>query len=166
MSFALTRERKEEADVILKRYPVKRAALLPILWLVHEQEGYISDEAIEFVATFLDLSPAEVFGAVTFYTMFGRKPVGRHHIQVCTNICCKLRGADWLLNYVKEKLGIDVGASTEDKKFYLSTVECLGSCGTAPMMRIDNDYYENLNEEKVDEILKNLTTKTQRHKEK
>lgn len=156
MAFTFSRERKEEADVILKRYPVKRAALLPVLWLVHDQEGYISDEAIEFVASYLDLSPAEVFGAVSFYTMFQRKPAGRHHIQVCTNVCCKLRGADWLLSYVKEKLGIDEGTSTEDGKFHLSTVECLGSCGTAPMMQIDNDYYENLNAEKVDQILDGL----------
>lgn len=156
MGFSFTRERKEEADVILKRYPVKRAALLPVLWLVHEQEGYISDAAIEFVASYLDLTPAEVLGAVSFYTMFGRKPAGRHHIQVCTNVCCKLRGADWLLDYVKEKLGIEAGAATEDGKFYLSTVECLGSCGTAPMMQINNDYYENLNAEKVDRILTTL----------
>lgn len=156
MTFALDKLRTEEADVILKRYPTKRAALLPILWLIQEQEGCVSGEAMEFVASFLELSPAEVMGAVSFYTMFQRKPIGRHHIQVCTNVCCKLRGADWLLGYVQEKLGVKAGQTTPDGKFHLSTVECLGSCGTAPMMQIDKDYYENLNLEKVDRILAGL----------
>ena len=97
-----------------------------------------------------------MLGVVTFYTMFAKKPAGRHHIQICTNLCCKLKGADWLLGYVKEKLGIDAGQTTADKKFHLSTVECLGSCGTAPMMQIDNDYYEELNAEKVDKIFSGL----------
>lgn len=153
MKFELSKQRKEEAAVIVKRYPTKRSALLPLLWLIKEQEGYVSNEAIEFAADYLDLSCAEVMGVVSFYTMFTRQPIGKHHIQVCTNLCCKLKGADWLLSYIKKKLGVKVGETTKDNKFYLSTVECLGSCGTAPMMQIDNDYYENLDAGKVDAIL-------------
>lgn len=156
MAFAFSKERRAEAEEIVKRYPLKRAALLPLLWLVQEQEGYVSDDAVKFLAGFLGISEADVLGVVTFYTMFAKKPAGRHHIQICTNLCCKLRGADWLLGYVKEKLGIDAGQTTADKKFHLSTVECLGSCGTAPMMQIDNDYYEELNAEKVDRIILNF----------
>lgn len=137
----------------MKCYPVKRAALLPILWLVQEQEGYVSDEAVKFVSRFLEISTADVWGVVTFYTMFQRKPIGRHHIQVCTNLCCKLRGADWLLEHLKKKLGIDVDQTTDDGMFHLSAVECLGSCGTAPMMQIDNDYYENLDEAAINRII-------------
>ncbi len=156
MAFSLTKERQVEAEDVLKRYPTKRAALLPVLWLVQEQTGYVPAEAVEFAAKFLDITTTEVWGVVTFYTMFNRKPIGRHHIQICTNLCCKLKGADWLLGYVKEKLSIKVGETTRDKKFQLSTVECLGSCGTAPMMQIDNDYYENLDAEKVDKIISQL----------
>lgn len=156
MEFSFTKERRAEAEDILKRYPTKRAAILPILWLVQEQEGYVSADAAKFVAEFLDITTTEVWGVVTFYTMFNRKPIGRHHIQICTNLCCRLKGADWLLAYVKEKLDINVGDTTPDKKFQLSTVECLGSCGTAPMMQIDNDYYENLDAEKVDKVIGGL----------
>jgi NADH-quinone oxidoreductase subunit E len=153
MSFSLTRDHINEANDILKRYPTKRAALLPVLWLVQEQEGYVPDDAVTYVAQLLDLAPAEVWGVVTFYTMFQKKPIGRHHIQVCTNMCCRLRGADVVLSHLKKRLGVGVGESTPDGKFHLSTVECLGSCGTAPMMQIDNDYYENLDAEKIDKII-------------
>ena len=156
MAFALSKERRTEAEDILKRYPVKRAALLPVLWLIQDEAGYVSDDAVRFVANFLGISEADVLGVLTFYTMFARKPAGRHHVQVCTNLCCRLKGADWLLSYLRDKLGIDVGGITPDGKFHLSTVECLGSCGTAPMMQIGNDYYENLDSEKVDRIISNL----------
>lgn len=153
MPFSFTKEQKERAEEMVKRYPVKRAALLPLLWMVQEKDGYVSDGAVKFLAGFLEISPADVWGVATFYTMFGRKPAGRHHVQVCTNLCCRLKGADWLLRYLKNKLDVEVGATTKDGKFHLSTVECLGSCGTAPMMQIDDDYYEELDAEKVDRII-------------
>lgn len=156
MVFQFSKENRLQAEGIVKRYPTRRAALLPILWLIQEQEGYVSDDAVKFVAEFLEISPADVWGVVTFYTMFQQKPIGKHHVQVCTNLCCKLRGADWLLEYVKRKLDVDVGQTTPDGKFHLTTVECLGSCGTAPMMQIDNDYYENLDGEKVNRIIMNF----------
>ena len=156
MSFEFNKEKEEKLQEILKRYPEKRAALLPALWLAQEQEGWISEEAMETIAQRLDLTPAFVFGTVTFYTMFNRKPIGRHHIQVCDSICCCLRDAKGTVDYLKKKLNIKVGETTPDGKFHLSTVECLGSCGTAPMMQINNDYYEDLTEEKIDKILNSL----------
>jgi len=108
------------------------------------------------VAEVMDLPPTEVASVASFYTMFNRQPVGENLIQVCTNISCSLLGAEHIVEYLKNKLGIDVGETTPDNKFTLVTVECLGSCGTAPMMQINDTYYENLTEEKIDQILAEL----------
>lgn len=154
MAFTLSNEREKELREIIKRYPNTKAALLPVLWLVQEEAGYISDEAVFYVSKLLDMPSAEVFGALTFYTMFNRKKIGRHHIQVCTNICCWLKGSKDILEYLKARLGIDVNQTTEDGKFTLGTVECLGACGGAPVMMMDLEYYEDLTPGKIDEILK------------
>ena len=154
--FTLNLKREEELRKIITRYPNVRAALLPALWLVQEEAGFVSDEAIEYVARELDISAADVYGTVTFYTMFNRRKIGRHHIQVCRNICCWLRGSEQILEYLKAKLGIDVKETTKDGMFTLGTVECLGACGTAPVMQIDNEYYENLTQGKIDSILENV----------
>lgn len=151
--FTLTSERKRKAEEILSAYPEKRAALLPILWLVQEQEGWVPPSAAGAVAELAGVTEAEVMEVASFYTMFMRRPVGRNHIQVCAGVCCRLRGSDWLLGYLKEKLGVGVNETTPDGEFHLSTVECLGSCGTAPMMQVGDDYYENLDAARVDEIL-------------
>jgi NADH-quinone oxidoreductase E subunit len=108
------------------------------------------------VAEVMELPPTEVASVTSFYTMFNRQPVGENLIQVCTNISCSLLGAEHIVEYIKNKLGIDVGETTPDNKFTLVTVECLGSCGTAPMMQVNDTYYENLTEEKVDRILAEL----------
>ena len=107
-------------------------------------------EAIEYVATLMEQTPARVHGVVSFYTMFNMKPIGRHHIQVCRTLSCALGGAEKMTAFIKQKLGIEIGQTTADGRFTLSEVECLASCGTAPMMQINDEYYENLNEEKVD----------------
>lgn len=146
MSFEFTKENKAKFDEYVKRYPQKRAALLPALWLVQEQQGWISKEAMEYLAKLLELTPAHVYETATFYTLFNKKPIGRHHIQVCNSVCCWLRGSEQSVDYIQKKIA-------GDPKFHLSTVECLGSCGTAPMMQVGNDYYENLTEEKIDQIL-------------
>lgn len=156
MAFQLTKDREAKAREIIARYPKKRAAMLMVLWLVQEQEGWVSEAACDYVAHLLEVTAGDVYDVVSFYTMYNRKPIGKHHIQICNNCCCRLRGADWLVRYVKQKLGVNVGESTSDGKFHLSTVECLASCGTAPMMQINNDYYENLTAEKVDKILETL----------
>lgn len=151
--FKFMKDREERARDLAALYPEKRSALLPVLWLVQEQEGWVPPEAASVVGEAIGISAAEVEEAVSFYAMFGRAPIGRHHIQVCTGPCCSLRGAGWLVGYLEEKLGVEAGDTTHDGKFHLSTVECLASCGTAPMMRIDDDYFENLDSGKVDGIL-------------
>src|SRR6476660_6338185 len=115
--------------------------------------SYIGPEAIEYVAKLMGQAPARVRGIVSFYTMYNMKPIGRHHIQVCRTLPCALRGAEKVTTFLSQKLGIKPGQTTEDGRFTLSEVECLASCGTAPMMQINDDYYENLTEEKINQIL-------------
>ena len=130
--------------------------MLPALWKVQEQEGSISLEAMAAVAKYLGVHVSRVYGVVTFYTMFHHEPIGRYHIQLCKTLSCALCGKGEILEHLKERLGIDVGETTEDGRFTLSQVECLGSCGTAPVMQVNDTLYENLTPEKVDEILKEL----------
>ncbi len=126
------------------------------LYIAQEQNGYISNEVIKEVAEILEVTAEEVLGVVTFYTMYHQKPMGKNHIQVCTNVSCMLRGGYEIWNQVKEKLGIDNMGVTGDQKFSLEEVECMGSCGTAPMIAVNEDYYENLTQEKVEELINSL----------
>ena len=130
--------------------------MLPVLYLAQEEFGHLSHEAIAYIAKLMDQPPARVHGVVSFYTMFNVKPIGRYHIQVCRTLSCALRGAENVTGWIKKTLGIEVGQTTADGRFSLSEVECLASCGTAPMMQINDDYYENLTEEKIAEILQSL----------
>jgi NADH-quinone oxidoreductase subunit E len=156
MSFSLTPERERELAEILTRYPTKMAACIPALHLCQEQHGYIDDDVITWVANRLNLSPAHVKGVVTFYTLFNQKKVGKHQIWVCRTLPCALRGAGDLLAHCEKRLGIKAGETTPDGKITLRTAECLASCGTAPMMQVDKDYYENLTPAEVDKILDRL----------
>ena len=151
-----SRDAKKAMDDILKRYPDKKSAMLPVLHLAQDEFKVLSDDVIEYLSDIMGFSPAYIKGVVTFYKLFNTKPVGKYHIQLCTNISCSLLGSEDILAYLKEKLGLNEGEVSSDGKFSLTTVECLGSCGTAPVMQINNTYYENLTKEKVDEILKNL----------
>lgn len=151
--FTFSEEEKARLEEIIRRYPIRRAALLHVLWFVQERDGFISLDAMKAVAEMIGVSPAFVYGVVSFYTMFNQERVGRHHIRVCTGISCALRGGDRILEHLKKRLGIDVGETTSDGNFTLSTAECLGSCGTAPVMMVNGEYYENLTEEKVDRLL-------------
>jgi NADH-quinone oxidoreductase subunit E len=130
--------------------------MLPVLYLAQQEFGHIGPEAIDYVAELMGQSPARVYGVVSFYTMFNMKPIGRYHIQVCRTLSCALGGAEKVTNFLRGKLSIDCGQTTSDGKFTLSEVECLASCGTAPMMQINDEYYENLTEEKITEILEGL----------
>lgn len=159
MNFQFTEENLQKINEILKKYPLKKPAVMPVLYLAQEQNGFISNEVIKEVANILEITPEEVLGVVTFYTMYHQEQMGKYHIQVCTNVSCLLRGGYDLYNRVKEKLGIDNMQVTEDKIFSLEEVECMGSCGTAPMIAVNEDYYENLTKEKVDEILDSLKNK-------
>ncbi len=156
MSFAFSESSLRELEKIMSRYPTKEAAILPALHVAQKQEGYVSDEAIVGVAELLGFSPARIEGVATFYTMYNRKPVGRYHVQICRNIACSILGAEHLIDHVSKKLGIRPGETTADGRFTLTRVECLGSCGTAPVMQINDDYHENLTEEKIDAILGGL----------
>jgi NADH-quinone oxidoreductase subunit E len=156
MTFALTPERETKLEQILARYPTKMAATIPLLHLCQEQNGWISEEILEWVARRLDLSAAHVKGVATFYTLFNKQPVGRHQVWVCRTLSCALRGADGLLHHCEKRLGIHTGETTRDGKITLRTAECLASCGTAPMIQVDRDYHENLTTERVDAILDRL----------
>ena len=158
-NFKFSEENLQKIDNILKKYPVKKPAVMPVLYLAQEQNGFISNEVIREVASILEMTPEEVLGVVTFYTMYHQKPMGKYHIQVCTNVSCMLRGGYDLYDKVKEKLGIDNMQVTDDQTFSLEEVECMGSCGTAPMIAVNEDYYENLTKEKVVEILDSLKNK-------
>ena len=146
----------KEFEAIVARYPKKEAAMLPVLYLAQREFGHVGPEAIDYVAALMEQSPARVYGVVSFYTMFNMKPIGRHHIQVCRTLSCALRGAEMVTSTIKGKLGIEPGQTTPDNRFTLSEVECLASCGTAPMMQVNDDYYENLTEGKISEILDSL----------
>jgi NADH-quinone oxidoreductase E subunit len=143
-------------DAIVARYPVPKAALLPVLWAVQEHDGWIKSEAEAWVADRLGVSAAHVHGAVTFYTMYKQRAMGKYHIQVCTTLSCMLRGCDDLMQHLRSKLGIHEGQVTPDGKFSLVRVECLGSCGTAPMLQLNDDYHEDLTLQKVDQLLDGL----------
>ena len=148
----------KEIEDILARYPVKRSALIPLLYVAQRDKGYVTEEAMTEIAGLLKLTPPQVYETITFYTMFNLKPVGKFHIQVCKSLMCALVGSDTIIGWIKTKLGIGPGETTTDGLFTLSAVECLASCGTAPMMQINDDYYERLTEEKLDRILADLKT--------
>lgn len=156
MNIEFTSENKKEFEKLLTHYPNKRAAMLPTLWIAQKQFGWISQKVMEYVAVLLDVPPIKVYEVVTFYTMFNQKQVGKYHIQLCRTLSCELCGKGEILNHLKKKLGVGIGETSTDAKYTLSEVECLGSCGTAPMMQVNNDYYENLTPLKVDEILNGL----------
>ena len=156
MEFKFTEENISRIEQEIKKYPEKKPAVMATLYIGQEQNGFISNKVITETAKILDITPEEVLGVVTFYTMFHQKQMGKYHIQVCTNVSCMLRGGYEIWDQVKDKLGIDHLGVTEDHQFSLEEVECMGSCGTAPMIAVNEDYYENLNKEKVEEILSSL----------
>ena len=156
MAFKFTPENLDRIEQETKKYPVRKPAVMAVLYIGQEQNGYISLEVIKEVAEVLGMTTEEVLGVVTFYTLYHQKQMGKYHIQVCTNVSCMLRGGYEIWNQVKDKFGIDHMEVTTDQKFSLEEVECMGSCGTAPMIAINEDYYENLSKEKVEEILESL----------
>jgi NADH-quinone oxidoreductase subunit E len=146
---------KEKTD----RYPKRKSGVLPALTIAYRQVGHLNEQIYREIAKAINVPYVEVAEAATFYTMFPKQPVGKYLIQVCHNISCALLGADSLIGYLEQKLEITKGETTKDGLFTLISVECLGSCATAPMMQINNDFYENLTREKVDKILLELKGK-------
>jgi len=156
MSFVFNADNLKKIEKLRKRYPSPKALTLPLLWLVKEQDGYISLDSIEEIAIYTTRPSMEIYKTATFYSMFNFEANGKYHIQVCKTLSCALCGQKEILNYLKEILNINVNDKSEDGKFSLVEVECLGSCGTAPMMQINSNNHENLTVEKIDEILKEL----------
>jgi NADH-quinone oxidoreductase E subunit len=138
---------------ILTRYPNTQAALLPVLWLCQERWGWVSTGMTRAIAERLGLSPAFVEGVVTFYTMFQRRPPGRYLLQICSTLSCQLCGTGDLVGHLKQRLGIDFGETTPDGRFTLVDVQCLGACGEAPVVQVNNDYYTELTVDRLDALL-------------
>ncbi len=156
MALEFSPESWKSFEEVVGRYPKKEAALIPVLALAQKEFGYLSLEAMEYVAKIMELPAARVYSVVSFYTMLNLKPVGKYHIQVCRTLPCALMGAERVTTHLKKRLGVQTGETTPDGKFTLTEVECLASCGTAPMMQVNENYYENLTEEKLDEIFGDL----------
>jgi NADH-quinone oxidoreductase subunit E len=153
MAFSLSPEREQQVDEVLTRYPERRAALLPVLWLCQRQNGWISPEVVDYVSERLGLSTAIVKGVVTFYTMFFDEPVGENVVWVCRTLSCDLRGGRTIQDRLEHKLGCTAGHTSSDGKFTLLKAECLAACGQAPMVQINDYYYENLDVETLDRII-------------
>ncbi|NNE98838.1 MAG: NAD(P)H-dependent oxidoreductase subunit E [Pyrinomonadaceae bacterium] len=145
----------EEMRSHLGKYPEgrQRSALIPLLFVIQRERGYLDNPGINFLAKFLDLEVTDVWETATFYSMFNLKKIGKHHIQVCKTLSCRIMGEPEITGHICDKLGIKPGETTEDEKFTVTRVECLGSCGTAPMLQVGFDYYEDLTIEKVDKML-------------
>jgi NADH-quinone oxidoreductase subunit E len=151
---------QNQFDELLKKYPQKRSALIPMLLCSQEEFGFITDECIEQISKRLGLPPIDIREVISFYSMLRLKPAGKFHIQVCTNISCLLLGGENLLHHISKKLGIKPGEVTPDRLFSLAEVECLGACCNAPAMQINYQYYEDLTLSKVDQILDQLQSKS------
>lgn len=154
-----TEEVRAEIDKHIAKYPTdwKQSACMPALTAVQEMNGgWLTQELMDQVAAYLDMPPIAVYEVATFYSMYEHKPVGRNKICLCTNVSCMINNADGILAHLKQRLGIGLGEVTEDGKFSLKEVECLGACGGAPMMQIGDHYYENLTPEMIDTILEGL----------
>ncbi len=146
----------QQINKLIAKYPVRRSALIPSLHLAQEEVGYISHDVVREISSIFELTPNEVYEVVSFYTMLFKAPVGKYVLQVCTNISCLLCNSEGILTHLQKRLGIKPGETTPDKRFTLLEVECLASCGTAPVIQINDDYHENLTPEKLDRILDSL----------
>ena len=156
MGFKLTEEFKARAEKICAKYPRRDAALIPLLQEMQREAGYVAEEGMDALALLLGLPYSRVKAVTTFYTMFNLEPVGKYHLQVCRNISCHMAGAEGLLGRLRAKLAIEEGETTKDGLFTLSAVECLGACGAAPVMQVNEKYFEKLDEAKLDALLEEL----------
>jgi NADH-quinone oxidoreductase subunit E len=150
---------------MIARYPEgkQKSALIPLLHLAQaEFDGWLSVETMDYVASLLNIQPVEVYEVASFYSMFNLKPVGKCHIEICRTSSCMIRGAEEIVAHLERKLNIKVGETTPDGMFTLKTVECLGSCGTAPMMQVGADFFENLTKDKTDSLLEKFRNENRR----
>jgi NADH-quinone oxidoreductase subunit E len=154
----LSPENLDIALEILARYPVKKSALIPLLHLAQEQDGWVADDAMEHIAELVECTPAEVIGTCTFYEMFKRKPVGRYMVNVCTNISCQLLGGEELLHHAEHSLGIKAGGTTRDGLFTIEDVECIAACTEAPCLQINYRYFHRITNDEFDQVIDDLRT--------
>jgi NADH-quinone oxidoreductase subunit E len=152
-------EFEQRFSEMLTHYPVKRSVLVPSLLYAQDEVGYISDEVIAEFASRLDLTELEIRNVLSYYSMLTTKPRGKYNVQVCTNICCMLRGAEELFDHAKQKLGVGHKMTTPDRTFTLEEVECIGACSWGPAMQVNYDFHENLDEEKFDKIIDGYAAK-------
>ncbi len=152
----LSKDFYEKMKKLEPRYPTKVALLLPALHAAQEEAGWLPQEALEEIAEYIGIHPAQVREVASFYTMYNLKPVGKYHLKICTNVACCLRGAEKLVEHCEKKFDIKCGETTGDKKFTIYEEECLGACGTAPAMMLNDDYHENLDVQKLEQILEAL----------
>ena len=145
--------RAAQIEAAMKKYPVPRSALMPVLWMIQEEQGWISAEAMEVAADICGVLPAEAQEMVTFYTMYNREPVGKFVLRVCNTLPCALCGSEGLIDYLKEKLGVGLEQMTEDGLFTIKKVECLGACSEAPLMLVNKKVEARLTRKKVDELI-------------
>ncbi len=143
----------DEMKKLEPRYPTRVALLLPALHAAQDETGWLPPEVLEEIGAYIGIHPAQVKEVASFYTMYNLKPVGKYHLKVCTNVACCLRGADELVEHCEKKFDIKCGETTKDRKFTLMEEECLGACGTAPAMMLNNDYHENLTIQRLDQLL-------------
>jgi NADH-quinone oxidoreductase E subunit len=151
-----TEENLKKVKDLKTKYPTAKALTLPVLWIAQEQFGWVSTDVMKYISELIQIPYSHVYSVATFYTMYNKKPVGKYHIQICTNISCQLLGAEKLADHLCKKLNVKKGEITSDGKYSVSEVECLGSCGTAPTMQVNDDYFENLTPEKIDSIIDKL----------
>jgi len=149
-------EVEAEIDRHIAKYPVRRSAIIPLMFIVQRERGYLDPPGVQYLANRLQLRVTDIWEVATFYSMLQTKPIGKYHLQICKTLSCKIMGEGKITDHVCRKLGIKPGETTPDGKFTVSLVECLGSCGTAPMFQLNFDYHENLTPERVDQILDSL----------
>ena len=156
----LSSENLETAHEIIARYPVKKSALIPLLHLAQEQDGWVTDDAMAHIAELVEVTPAEVIGTCTFYEMFKRKPVGKYVVNICTNISCQLLGGEELLHHAEHKLAIKAGATTTDGLFTIEDVECIAACTEAPCLQVNYRYFHKITHGEFDSLIDELKAGT------
>lgn len=137
-------------------YPQPKAAIMPVLWMAQKKWGWLSENVMRYVASIMELPYSHVLGVATFYTMYFKKPMGKFHVQVCTNVSCMLRGGDEIYKQVCEKFGLSHNQTTSDGRISIEEVECMGACGGAPMIAVNEDFYENISWQQIETLLEKL----------
>jgi NADH-quinone oxidoreductase E subunit len=154
--FKFNEEELKEVEKYISKYPDKRAAVIPVLWMAQRKFRHVPKPMMEYIAELLDQTYSHIYGVVTFYTMFSQKPRGKYHLQVCTNVSCMLREGDKIYQMISQKLDLKNNEATSDGNFSLEEAECMGACSGAPMMAINEDFYENLDINKIDQLIDSL----------